>query len=212
MPRWLLLLVGLALGYGAWKSWAAWPRGGVTVAPLTLGDEPVQEALDPPVPHTVKRDGHTFFLLQTHRYHLVGEVLSASTYDLAWTSDFYDVDLGLAWGAQVDRLKRDYQFYQDARWLFWRSATQPSPEEQRYVTTHVGNVHSIPAEGNDKVARALRSAEVGDLVALDGALVVVQDAGTNVLARSSTSREDTGNGACEIMWVDRIQIGTKLYE
>jgi hypothetical protein len=49
-------------------------------------------------------------------------------------------------------------------------------------------------------------------VSLEGYLVEIQDAGTNVLATSSTVRTDTGNGACEVMWVDRVQINETLWE
>jgi hypothetical protein len=104
------------------------------------------------------------------------------------------VDLGLAWGAQVDWLLRSYTFYQDARWLFWRSDGPMSDQERTYVTTHTGNVHTIPAEGNNRIYGALRPARKGDHVTLDGSLVEIQDAGTNVLARSSTRRWDRGAG------------------
>jgi hypothetical protein len=211
MPRWLLAVAALTCLYVAYDTARSWPTGGVAAPPVVLGPEPVQEALDPVIPKQVHRGDRTFFLLQTHRYAVTGQVLSAHAYDLAWTNDFFDVDLGLAWGDQVDRLTRTYTFYQDARWLFWRSDTPVADDERMYITTHVGNVHTIPADGNDRIARALRSVRAGDRVALDGKLVTIEDAATNVLSRSSTSRSDTGAGACEILYVERLQIGDLLY-
>ena len=47
---------------------------------------------------------------------------------------------------------------------------------------------------------------------MEGFLVTNQDAGANELARSSTVRTDTGPGACEGMWVDRIRIEETVWE
>jgi len=212
MPRWILVAVVLLGAYLAAQWVRDYPRGGRGAPALALGVEPTQEALDEVIPVVVQRGDRTFFLLKTHRYALTAQVLSAHAYDWVWTNDFFDVDLGVAWGDQVARLTDTYDFYQDHRFLFWRSSTQVTQEERDYITTHVGNVHTIPAERKPHIARALRWARKGDLVALEGFLVTIQDAGTNELARSSTVRTDTGPGACEVMWVDRIQIGDTVWE
>jgi hypothetical protein len=210
--RWIPIAALLAGGYLLYTEARDYPRGGHAAAPLALGDEPRQEELDKPIPVTVQRGGHTFFVIKTHRYALTAQVLSAHAYDWVWTSDFYDVDLGVAWGDQVRRLTDTYTFYQDARFLFWRSEGPVADAERDYLTTHVGNVHTLPAERKPQVGRALRSVRTGDRVSLDGYLVVIQDAGTNELARSSTVRTDTGNGACEVMWVDRLQVNDTVWE
>lgn len=210
--RRILPALGLAsVLYLGWQAVRDWPVGGAAAPMLTLGEEPVQEELEQPEPRTVHRGDRTFFVILTHQYTITAKVVSQHAYDLVWTNDFFDVDLGLIWGDQVDRLEEQYTFYQDARWLFWRSSDHVSDAERAYITAHFGNVHTIPAEGNDEVGRALRSVRAGDLVSLSGYLVEVQDAGTNVVARSSRSRTDTGAGACEVMWVDRIQIDDTLY-
>ncbi|MES2638363.1 MAG: hypothetical protein V4850_02745 [Myxococcota bacterium] len=212
MSRWLPVLLVVIVGYLACEAVRDYPRGGRAAVPRSLGEEPTQEALDTPVPVTVRRGDRTFFVIKTHRFALTGQVLSAHAYDWVWTNDFFDVDLGLAWGDQVARLTEAYSFYQDARFLFWRSSGPVSAGERDYITTHVGNVHTIPAEGKPHVGRALRSVREGDLVSLEGFLVVIQDAGTNELARSSTVRTDTGGGACEVMWVDRLQVDDTVWE
>lgn len=212
MHRRLLLVAALISVYLVLDWVRGWPRGGVSAPPVTLGEEPFQEALPEPLPIQVHRDGRTFFLLQTHRFAVSGHVLSATEYDLAWTNDFFDVDLGLAWGDQVDRLLDQYDFRQNARWLFWQADRPIDEAERRYVTTHVGNLHLIPAEGRPTVDRALRWARKGDRVRIEGTLVTIQDAGTNELARSSTTRDDTGGGACEIVYVTRFQNGDTVWE
>lgn len=212
VPRWMpvaLVIVGLYLVVTYVRDY---PRGGRAAAPLVLGEEPRQEELDKPVPVTVHRGDRTFFVIKTHRYSLTAQVLSAHAYDWVWTNQFYDVDLGVAWGDEVRRLTEAYTFYQDARFLFWRSDGPVADDERAYLTAHVGNVHTLPAEGKPHIGRALRSAREGDRVSLEGYLVVIQDAGTNELARSSTVRTDTGGGACEVMWVDRVQIDGTVWE
>lgn len=205
------LVVGLVV---AWKAFA-WvrgiPWGGVDAPPLVLGPEPEQEELPEPMPVLVKRDGRTFFLIRTHRFAVTGKVLSATEYEWAWTNQFYDVDLGLAWGDRVAELEERFDFYQNGRWLFWRTSEPISEADRRYVTSHVGNLHLIPAEGMVSIDLALRRVDAGDLVRVEGYLVTIQDAGTNELARSSTRRDDTGDGACEIVWVDRLQVNETLY-
>lgn len=212
MPRWILAVAALVVVYLGYTTVRDWPRGGRDAPPLVLGAEPAQEELETTIPVTIHRGGKTFFLLKTHSDDITAKVISAHAYDFVWTNDFFDVDLGLVWGDQVARLESEYEFYQDHRWLFWRSDHDVSDNERAYIGTHVGNVHTLPAEGQDRLGRALRSVRAGDLVHLAGYLVTIQDAGTNVLSRSSTSRSDTGGGACEVMWVDSIQIDETVYD
>lgn len=211
MRRYLpALLVAIGVLYSL-RGFRGCPTGGVEVAPLALGPEPFQEELATPETVTIEREGKTFHIRQTHRYRVVGEVLSASTYSLAFTNDFFDVDIGLAWGDHVEDLKSRYSFYQDNRWLFWRSSEPVSEADREDVTTHVGNQHIIPAEGHPSIDRAVRWAKEGDRVALEGFLVTILDSSWQPLARSSTRREDTGGGACEIVWLDTFQNGNTVW-
>lgn len=212
MSRALVVFALLAAVWLAWRFVRDWPRGGVAAPPLVLGAEPEQEELDRELPVTVDRGGRTFFVIRTHRYSVTGRVVSATTYDYLWTNDFFDVDLGLVWGDHVPELLDRVTFSQNARWLYWRSDTPVSDAERADITRHAGNVHTIPAEGHPALTRALRSVRSGDLVKLDGYLVRIADAQATTLARSSTSRTDTGGGACEIVWVDRLQVGERAWE
>jgi hypothetical protein len=51
----------------------------------------------------------------------------------------------------------------------------------------------------------------GDRVRIAGHLVNIKDLSGRVLVASSTSRDDTGAGACEVIWVEEIQINGKIY-
>ena len=51
----------------------------------------------------------------------------------------------------------------------------------------------------------------GDKVRIAGYLVTIKNASGGVAMASSTSREDVGAGACEVIWVEEIQINDKIY-
>ncbi len=60
------------------------------------------------------------------------------------------------------------------------------------------NMHLVPA--NDAVADALAAVDAGDRVRIDGWLVQI-DATDGWRWRSSLTREDSGAGACELIYV-----------
>lgn len=186
--------------------------GGRSAAPVDISVEPEQEALAEPRVVTVRRNDRDFRVSLTHRYAISGKVVSAWTYDWAWTSDFFDVDLGLIWGPRVGWLEENFSFRQNARWLFWQTDREVSEEERAIVTRSIGNQHLIPAEGNSALDRAIRSAEEGDHVRIEGWLVVIHDDTGRELSRSSTRRDDTGGGACEIVYVERFQKNGKVWD
>lgn len=212
MSRWWLgvLVVG-ALAYAAWRFVLplAWSTAAST--PVSLEREPVQEPIEPPERVTVMRGGRTFVIEKLYRYEHSGEVLSATAYDLAWTNDFFDVDVGTIWGPTREALKQRFTFQQMGRFLFWRTETEPTQEERLDVTRHIANNHVIPAEGSAHLSRAVRFVREGDVVRIKGALVRILDESGVVLASSSVVRDDTGDGACEIVWVDELQINSRVF-
>jgi len=83
-----------------------------------------------------------------------------------------------------------------------------------YLFSHMSHVHVIPA--NDNVMSALSRLHKRDFVKLEGYLVDMDYYGST-LSKTSLSRSDTnptsrGYGACEVMYVARIQIGNKIYK
>ncbi len=67
----------------------------------------------------------------------------------------------------------------------------------------VSNTHVIPADGNLERAAKLE----GSLLFMDW-----RKGGQARWWRSSLSREDTGNGPCEIPSLTRVRQGEKVYE
>ena len=178
---------------------------------IDVSGEPRQTALPSPEAAPVEFDGTSYLLEKLHRYEIAGEVLSIATYNLAFKSEFFDVDLGLIWGPRLADLKQRYRFNQGGRWLFWSSDGPVSDEERHYITAHISNNHLIPAEGRRNLFKAVRWPSRGDRVRITGYLVNIKNASGGVVAASSTSRDDSGAGACEVIWVDEIQINKAVY-
>jgi hypothetical protein len=120
-------------------------------------------------------------------------------------ADVLTLDLGLAWGpvASPDLL-RSLSFRLDTRYLSLRWS-EALPLDGATLMRHVSNHHLVVP---DAALRAyLDHAQVGDLVTLEGQLVDVTLEGTSGrVVRSSLSRDDIGNGACEVLWVERAQL------
>jgi hypothetical protein len=64
-------------------------------------------------------------------------------------------------------------------------------------------MHMVP--GNDSVARRLKEVRRGSLVSLSGYLIEARRA-DGWRWQSSLSREDTGEGSCELVWVERLDL------
>lgn len=88
---------------------------------------------------------------------------------------------------------------QDNRYLTWSMSKLPLPPKKAMQL--VSNIHIIPA--NPKIAAELKQVKQGDLVNLRGDLVEIDDHGWTW--RSSLSRTDVGDGACELLRVQSIQ-------
>lgn len=77
------------------------------------------------------------------------------------------------------------------------------PLEPKMVMRHLSNHHLIPS--TPELAQYLGHVKEGDLLELEGYLVDIEKKQMPVM-RTSLSREDVGNGACEIVFVERAEI------
>ena len=192
---WLWIVV-LACVYGAWQSWQ---RRELHHAPgVLVAEEPEQEALDdaPRFEH----ERYTIRPLATFR--LRARVLSREDYRLDAMSDLVPTDLALGWGAMSNSavLER-IDISQSGRFYFWHVQQFPIPE--REIVSHSANMHLIPADAG--VARVLSEVRKGQVIALAGELVeVTRPDGWRI--RSSLTRDDSGAGACEVIWVQDLRV------
>jgi hypothetical protein len=135
-------------------------------------------------------------------FNLTARVLSTERYYIDRGADIAPVDFALGWGIMSDQSVLDSMtITQSNRWYHWHSYNlMISPGE---VAAFSSNMHIIPA--NDWTDTLVRRVGKGDIIELRGYLVEIT-ADDGFVWRSSLSREDTGDGACELFWVEEINI------
>jgi hypothetical protein len=112
------------------------------------------------------------------------------------------LDLALGWGPMADpEVLRHISISQRNRWYFWHA--EQLPIERRQIEIHSANMHLIPA--SPEVANTLAGLKEGQQIRLSGQLVRV-DGDDGYRWASSLSREDTGDGACELIWVEQLVV------
>lgn len=191
---WLVALV-LLLG---WAAISHWQRRELKQPPGVLApDAPLQEDLGDDVPILQKDD-----VTLTPRAHFVvtARVLSRDDYSAGADAKLIPEDLALGWGRMSDSaVLADVDITQSGRFYYWRVKSFPIP--RREIETSSANMHMIPADVG--VKRQLEKIRPGELVHFEGFLV---DASRKDGWRWKTSmtRDDVGAGACELVYVERI--------
>jgi hypothetical protein len=190
----LLLLLAIVL---AWRDWS---RREIVHPPGVL----VHEA-----PRQRPVEGSQVIKLEDYRltpralFELRARVLSREDYRWDAGADLAPVDLALGWGAMSDQAVLDrIEVSQGARWYRTRY-DYPAPMADRDIIRQSGNMHMVPA--NAAIRARLKQIRRGDLVWLRGYLVDA-DHDSGFRWRTSLSREDTGDGACEVFYIERITI------
>ncbi len=162
---------------------------------------PRQTLLDPPPVFAAK--DHQF--VARARYDITARVLRKEIYRLDGGANLAPVDLGLGWGAMSDsRVVDALEFSQMGRFLFWKPRDWTSfPLTMPQVIAQAAQVHAVPADS--AIERRLRLLRPGQVVHLTGYLVDIRGA-NGFRWNTSLSRDDTGDGACEIMWIETLAL------
>lgn len=135
-------------------------------------------------------------------FDIQARVLSRETYYLGTESDLSPIDLALGWGRMSDQAVLDrIEISQSGRWYFTRYDLPPPIPEWEIISSS-SNMHMIPADSS--VERDLKRLRPGELVRLKGYLVDI-DHESGWAWRTSMRRDDTGQGACEIVYVNDVQ-------
>lgn len=202
-----LLVLGLIVGLAGW--WFS-ESGSGTRAPVAAANI----SLDCPLPARVAAgeeplqtdvpDGVRPFALQAATltplagFSVQARVLSREDYRSGREAELSPTDLALGWKRMADDdVIGALDISQSSRWYHYRWSDQP-PLEPSEIARSSANMHLIP--GNDAVARTLATIRRDDRVRIDGWLVEA-NASDGWRWRSSTSRTDSGGGACEVIYV-----------
>ena len=148
----------------------------------------------------------SYQLTSLAQFQIRARVLGTERYRFDRAAELSPVDLVLGWGPMSDsRVLEALTIRQQDRFYFWSASTMPIPAGE--VISHSANMHLIPA--TDAVAKRLLGAKVGQLVELRGQLIQAKgkDGFTWV---SSLTRMDSGDGACEVIWVEAARVADKF--
>jgi hypothetical protein len=91
---------------------------------------------------------------------------------------------------------------QGNRFYYWHYDNEP-PIPREEIQTHSANWHLLPASSG--VWSTLKRIRVGEIVHLEGLLVDIESPETGTI-RTSTTRDDTGAGACEVIYVESVEL------
>jgi hypothetical protein len=190
---WLALLV--LLGWGAlhwWRQRPLHPPPGVLAA-----ESPEQVDLDEGA--VLQRTGVS--LRTRAHFALTARVLAREDYHWDAGASLAPMDLALGWGRMSDSaVLARIDVSQSGRFYYWHVDAFPIP--RREIETSSANMHLIPADAD--VRHAMERVRRGELVHIEGFLVdASRPDGWHW--RSSLTRNDTGNGACELVYVEELE-------
>jgi hypothetical protein len=170
-------------------------------AAASLAKDPIQIIVEGKVPAF---EDNGYLLTPLASFEIEAKVLSRENYWFGRTADLSPTDLVLGWGLMAtDEMLEKVSITQSNRWFFWRVAENFTPELGREISNHASNMHIIPA--NAVLEKALSSVKTGQVVYIKGYLIEA-NASDGWNWRSSLSREDTGDGACELVWADELRV------
>jgi hypothetical protein len=165
---------------------------------VTAGGLPTQVSVSDE--REFERNGYRIRALA--RFEVSARVLGAEHYRFDREAQLAPVDLALGWGRMSDTtVLQRISISQRGRFYYWSTADFPIP--RREIETSSANMHMIPAD--DRVEAALKSVRPGQIVTVRGYLVEAR-APDGWRWRSSMTREDTGAGACELIWVESVSM------
>lgn len=207
MKRWcsLLCMLCMMLGCDAQSS-------GNYHGNITTGQNPEQQAVEKPEVMKFSKGGYDWTITPLANYTVRGVVLSRKNYGSEWNSILSPCDVALAWGELLQKdLYKQVEFWQSNRWYWWKYPPGFA-RDNNFISRYSANTHIIPANAN--VSKAAKKLRAGDVVEMSGYLVSVtgRKGSFNCWWHSSLSRDDTGNGSCEVMYVQKIKKNGKIYE
>jgi hypothetical protein len=193
--NWKTLAFIALIGFGAYQHYQGRPveTGPGPVAVASPQQDDAQAAGFP-------FKGYTLQPLQDFR--IEARVLASETYRSDREADLSPVDLALGWGPMSDSAVLDkIRISQSSRFYYWQVDEFPIPRQD--IERSSANMHMIPAD--DTIERRLKAVRPGQKVRIDGWLVEAQ-ASDGWRWRSSLTRNDTGAGACEVIFVRDLQV------
>ena len=185
---------------------------GVEFDKIDTSHDPVQSPYESEEPIVIGIKKSVYHLTPLAEYKLSGKMVSKKYYSDDWDGEISPVDLAIVWGELAEpEYGRYITFWHSPRWYHYKWK-EGSPVDASYIVTHSSNNHIIPA--NENIWRAIKTIKKKDGIVLEGLLVNLKGSykGQTVAWNTSLSRNDTGSGSCELFYVNKVRIDTKVYE
>lgn len=193
--NWKLIVITIIVAYGGFNYCSTRPilHGSGVIASA----QPHQDSTSQPS-FTFKQ----YAITPLESFEIEARVLSAEHYTFGREADLAPVDLALGWGPMSDEsVLSKIEISQSNRFYYWHVDAFPIARSQ--IENNSGNMHMIPATST--IEKSLKSIRPGQIVKLNGYLVEVK-AADGWHWRSSLSRTDTGNGACELVYIKTLSV------
>lgn len=155
-----------------------------------------------PLPEYIWRRKSNYELGYSDEFKITGLVISTRHYLADERADIAPYDMVVGWGPMSDpSVLKEINVRQNNRFYYWHVDEFPIP--RKALELNSTNLHVVPDSA--EIATALAAVKRGDIVELVGYLVDIKDADGFIWATSRV-RDDSGDGACEILLVERLRI------
>jgi len=204
--RYGVLISGLILIVSFWNR-HAWPDNLPLAEALAFEPKqsPVNQALQ-----TVQYNDLTFTVQPRFSYELSGLVVSKRVHEADYkgslhglSQDYLNVaDLCVVWGESADPSILKHFSFSNGQFTC-NFQTRSDEAWQAFNPEQLSNNHVLAVD--ESVRKTLAEATIGDQIVLRGYLADYTNP-KGFLRKTSTTRTDTGNGACETIWVEQASI------
>jgi hypothetical protein len=201
-----LLLSSVAIYLVAWLLSDELPDSQALLPEIAIAPQQREIAAEP---FAFEFGGRDYRIDPVADYEITGLVVAANNptgiADAYHDSNSVDIrDLCIIWGDNLaDNHFKKFDYWAET----WACFYQPKDRRAKWDFDHeaLSNTHLLAA--SEHVRRTIKRVGIGDQVRLRGKLINYYSGETGaLLRRSSLTRDDTGDGACEVMFVDEIEV------
>lgn len=177
-----------------------------------LYSEPVQIATDRES-FEKEVDGIIYKIKPVVEYELYGLVVTYHNTNKWWDyyhkewNDFINIkDICVIWGNNIDTGVYKQMNFESGSWTCYFEGKRGLGQQVRdkFTYSHLSNNHLL--DDNKEVAQKISEAEIGDQIHFKGYLVEYSHSDEQFKRGTSTTRLDTGNNACETVYVTDFEI------
>lgn len=161
-------------------------------------------------PFNVQNSGIDYHIEPVANYHLRGVVMSyhdsdqfSDIYHRKDWNDYLNIrDLCVIWGENVRNGVYLDMSFENTTWTCWATSREPSLGVHFHFD-QLSNNHLLSPD--PQMQQAIMGARPGDVIAFSGVLAQYSNR-QGFYRGTSISRADTGNGACETVFIDDFQV------